>query len=107
MVLWVSWFSVIMSSFGLSFSARNIGRNVYFNSAVLALCDVPGYILSLLSDQPWAGRRLVQCGSLVLAGTALLLNACPSVSKEQRLALSLIGKLALACAFSNVYVLAG
>jgi MFS family permease len=73
-VLCVCWFTVTLVYYGLSFIAGNLAGSVYTNSALLALAELPAYIVTYyLLDNKWWGRRRSMSLFLLLAGCTLVL----------------------------------
>nr|CAB3266140.1 solute carrier family 22 member 15-like [Phallusia mammillata] len=103
------WFVCSFSYYGLT--GGKLNPNIYLSLALSALVELPSYVLcGILIDRPWAGRKRTLFWMLVLTGFAciaiMFMHADPSGTSTTKLALGLIGKLAISAAFSIVYIYA-
>lgn len=67
--------------YGLSWNTGQLAGNEYVNFVISGLVEYPAYVFLLLTLNRW-GRKVILCGSMIVAGLALLLNiAVPSGMK--------------------------
>lgn len=59
--------------YGLSWNTGNLGGNEYINFLISGLVEIPAYTFLLLTLNRW-GRKMILCGSMAVAGLALLSN---------------------------------
>jgi len=104
MTLSLCWFTVTVSYYGMAFSAGNLSKNVWVNSALLSLSDIPGWFMARLADRPSIGRCRTQMVSLILGSVFLIAVTILGPESDATLFLSMAGKLFIATAFSNIYL---
>lgn len=60
--------------YGLSWNTSNLGAgNDFINFLISGAVEYPAYTFLLLTLDRW-GRKVIQCGCMLFAGTALLLT---------------------------------
>lgn len=95
MCLFVIWFSVYLVYFGLTLNMSNLAGDLYVNSALSGLVEIPALAASILFLIK-LGRRWPLCLTLVVGGLACLSTmAIPTNSNYQWIAtaLAMLGKL--------------
>ena len=97
--------------YGLGFAAGQMPGDVYTNSAMLAMAEMPAYaIIYFTLEDPRVARRWTQIGAFLSAGSALIAIAVVSSaggSASMQNSLAMLGKLGASAAFVSVYVFAG
>jgi OCT family organic cation transporter-like MFS transporter 4/5 len=108
-VLFYTWLAVTFVYYGLSFQAGALGGgNIYLNSILLALAEVPAYLAtSCLVDRKAWGRRYTQVLAFSVAGVALMIIAVPGLPSWGSTLMAMLGKSGAAAAFVVVYIFAG
>ncbi|XP_065222264.1 organic cation transporter protein-like isoform X2 [Planococcus citri] len=107
LVLYVVWFSVYLVYYGLVLNLSNIGGDVYVNSIISGLVEVPAIALSILILLKM-GRRAPLCLTLVCSGVACFLTLIVPISNNVNgnawewltITLAMIGKFSISS--SNV-----
>ncbi|XP_049783375.1 organic cation transporter protein-like [Schistocerca cancellata] len=102
LVLYVIWFSVYIVYYGLVLNLGNIGGNVYINTVLSGVVELPSIAISILFLLKM-GRRWPFCLTLLLSGIACLLTIPVPLDKDLQwvtIALAMAGKFAISS--SNV-----
>ncbi|XP_075216993.1 organic cation transporter isoform X2 [Lycorma delicatula] len=98
------WFVNSATYYGLSWNTGNLAGNEYINFIMSGLVEYPAYIFLLLTLNKW-GRKIILCGTMVVAGLALLLNiVVPDGMSWLTVTLAMIGKLAISASYGTVYI---
>jgi len=63
-----------MAYFGISLSVQALSGNLYMNSTMMGLVEIPGYALAYLAVK-YAGRPLSHGGFMLLSGAFILSGA--------------------------------
>jgi len=107
LALFFTWFSVTLVYYGLAFSAGDLAGSVYQNSIMLAMVELPAYVVLYFSlEVPWIGRKGSQMGAFFTAGVSLLLIVIFKNGPIETM-LAMVGKLGATAAFVIVYIFAG
>mmetsp|Transcript_26634 Transcript_26634/g.54844 ORF Transcript_26634/g.54844 Transcript_26634/m.54844 type:complete len:738 (-) Transcript_26634:29-2242(-) len=97
------WFSLSFGTYGITtwinslFVAIHL-ENIYFNSFLFALANLPGNILSVIYSDRW-GRKKMLMGSLIGAAASLVAFACFVYSKTSNSQFGTFVIVFFACAF--------
>jgi hypothetical protein len=93
--------------YGISFVAGNFSEgSVYMNSALLAVVELPAYVIvPWLLNHPWWGRRRSFSLLLLGSGATLLLVKITGAEGMLQTGLAVVGKFCIAAAFVVVYVI--
>merc|ERR1712166_1146045 len=79
LALFFCWFAVTFIYYGLGFAAGQMPGDVYPNSAMLAMAEMPAYaIIYFTLEDPRVARRWTQIGAFLSAGSALIAIAVVS-----------------------------
>ncbi|XP_021344935.1 solute carrier family 22 member 3-like, partial [Mizuhopecten yessoensis] len=102
------WFAISLSYYGLILNAGRIGGNIYLNFLVSAIVEALGYSSCLVINDRF-GRKIMNCGSLVLTGVACLSTILTTQLGGESLSwftitLSMIGKFGVSAAFGNIFI---
>ncbi|XP_026878495.2 solute carrier family 22 member 6 [Electrophorus electricus] len=101
------WFSTSFAYYGLSMDLQKFGVNIYLIQVIFGAVDIPSKIIVTVCMST-IGRRLSQCGALVLSGVAIFINLLvPYELQLVRTTLAVIGKGCLAASFSCCYLYSG
>lgn len=73
LLIFFDWFGNSATYYGLSWNTSTLGGNELLNFVISGAVEIPAYTLLLFTLNRW-GRRSILCGSMVVAGTALLLT---------------------------------
>ncbi|XP_030425796.1 solute carrier family 22 member 15-like isoform X5 [Gopherus evgoodei] len=94
--------------YGLTFSAGELGGNLYLNVALYGLIEVPAFPLCMFFiEKSWSGRRKTTTSFLIFAGFACIFTIfLPDNSGFffSPTLLALCGKLTISAAFNIVYI---
>ncbi|XP_067010714.1 organic cation transporter protein [Anabrus simplex] len=98
------WFVNSCTYYGLSWNTSNLGGNDFVNFILAGLVEFPAYVLLMLTLNRW-GRKLTQCGSMILGGVALLLTlTVPQDMLWLTITFVMIGKMAITASFATIYI---
>ncbi|XP_069738456.1 solute carrier family 22 member 6-A-like [Phaenicophaeus curvirostris] len=101
------WFSTSFAYYGLAMDLQNFGLDLYVMQLLFGAVDIPAKLVSVLSIT-YVGRRFSQAASLLLAGSAVLVNVfVPREQRTLRTALAILGKGCLAASFNCVFLYTG
>ncbi|XP_069827053.1 solute carrier family 22 member 4-like [Dendropsophus ebraccatus] len=98
------WLIVSIGYFGVSLNTPNLHGDPFLNCFLLAVIEVPSYIIAwqLLGHVP---RRYAMCGTMLLGGIVLLLiQLVPQSLNILSTILVMVGKFGITAAFSMAYV---
>uniref|UniRef100_A0A4W4H5U0 Solute carrier family 22 member 6 n=1 Tax=Electrophorus electricus TaxID=8005 RepID=A0A4W4H5U0_ELEEL len=99
--------AVCFAYYGLSMDLQKFGVNIYLIQVIFGAVDIPSKIIVTVCMST-IGRRLSQCGALVLSGVAIFINLLvPYELQLVRTTLAVIGKGCLAASFSCCYLYSG
>ncbi|CAJ1079814.1 solute carrier family 22 member 4-like [Xyrichtys novacula] len=105
--LWLIWFSLSVSYFGLSFNLSSLYGSPFLNYFLLSIVELPAYLASCVAARclprrlSFAGFTLV--GALALLLIQITLNSYPNVT----LALVLLGKFGILAGIGILYIFTG
>ncbi|XP_063800270.1 solute carrier family 22 member 6-B-like [Pseudophryne corroboree] len=102
-----SWFSTSFAYYGLAMDLQKFGVSIYIIQIIFGTVDIPAKFISYFV-LTYLGRRVLQAGSLFLAGAAILVNIfVPEELHIVRTAITVFGKGCLAASFNCVYLYTG
>nr|XP_055036391.1 organic cation/carnitine transporter 2-like [Misgurnus anguillicaudatus] len=97
------WFTVSIGYCALSLNTSNLHGNIYLNSLLSAVVEVPALIMAWLMFRCWP-RRLCLSSTLLLGGLVLLIiHFIPEDLNSVSISLVMLGKFGLSAAFSIAY----
>lgn len=103
-LLFFSWFVNNSTYYGLSWNTSNLIGDDYVNFAIAGLVEIPAHLLVFFTLNR-RGRKSILCSTLLLAGISLLLTIfVPDDVSWLKVALTMIGKLAITASFTSLYV---
>lgn len=98
------WFVNSATYYGLSWNTGTLAGNEYVNFIISGVVEYPAYIFLLLTLNRW-GRKVILCGSMAVAGLALLLSIfVPAGMSWLTVTFAMIGKLAISASYGVVYI---
>uniref|UniRef100_A0AAY5F604 Solute carrier family 22 member 6 n=1 Tax=Electrophorus electricus TaxID=8005 RepID=A0AAY5F604_ELEEL len=107
------WSVTAFAYYGLSMDLQKFGVNIYLIQVIFGAVDIPSKIIVTVCMST-IGRRLSQCGALVLSGVAIFINLLVPYGEHNNLrflmfrtTLAVIGKGCLAASFSCCYLYSG
>ncbi|CAL8303310.1 unnamed protein product [Gadus morhua 'NCC'] len=101
------WFSTSFAYYGLSMDLQKFGVDIYLIQVIFGAADIPAKVIINIT-MSYCGRRLSQCGGLVLAGITILSNLLVPYDKQMlRTCLAVLGKGCLAASFNCCYLYSG
>ncbi|KAL7385412.1 hypothetical protein ABVT39_021514 [Epinephelus coioides] len=107
LILWLIWFSLNLSYFGLSFNMSGLYGNPFLNYFLLGAVELPAYFACWLAARSFPRRLSYTCftlmGTLALFLIQITLNSYPSVT----LTLVLLGKFGILAGSGMLYVYTG
>ncbi|KAK3734882.1 hypothetical protein RRG08_038908 [Elysia crispata] len=108
LIVFFNWLVASMVYYGLSLNAEALSGDIYLNFFLLALVELASYVVCL-AFLDMAGRKFLQCSSMVLGGVACVATLFPVIygGKGEEwitLILSLLGKFGASAGFAVIYV---
>ncbi|XP_076001976.1 solute carrier family 22 member 16 [Genypterus blacodes] len=102
--VWAIWFIGSLGYYVFSLGSVNLGGNQYVNLFLVGLVELPSYMVGCFAMDR-IGRKKTCAPALILAGVAcMLIMAVPADIQPLAIALSMIGKFAVAIAFGLIYL---
>ncbi|XP_025194418.1 organic cation transporter protein-like isoform X1 [Melanaphis sacchari] len=101
LVLYILWFSLYLVYYGLVLNLSNIGGNIYVNTIVSGLVEIPSILISVVILLKM-GRRIPLCLTMVAGGIACLLTTILPPDTDELISLSLVMAGKFSVSSSNV-----
>ncbi|XP_047110116.1 organic cation transporter protein-like [Schistocerca piceifrons] len=102
--IFFQWFVISGTYYGLSWNTSNLGGNDYLNFFIAGAVEFPANIILLCTLNRW-GRKTLMCGTMLLAGAALLLTLfVPYNMTWLIITFAMIGKLGITAAYGTLYI---
>ncbi|XP_069596491.1 solute carrier family 22 member 6-B-like [Ranitomeya imitator] len=102
-----TWFSTSFAYYGLAMDLQKFGLSIYIVQIIFGTVDIPAKFFSFFV-MTYIGRRVLQAGSLILAGIAILVNIfVPEDFQTVRTSMAVFGKGCLAASFNCIYLYTG
>uniref|UniRef100_A0A8C7X9V8 Solute carrier family 22 member 16 n=1 Tax=Oryzias sinensis TaxID=183150 RepID=A0A8C7X9V8_9TELE len=102
--VWAIWFVGSLGYYVFSLGSVNLGGNQYMNLFVAGAVEIPSYLVGCFAMDR-IGRKKTCAPALILAGVAcILIVVVPAKLESLVVALSMVGKFAVAIAFGLVYL---
>ncbi|XP_075692934.1 solute carrier family 22 member 6-B-like [Rhinoderma darwinii] len=102
-----TWFSTSFAYYGLAMDLQKFGFRIYIIQVIFGTVDIPAKFLSYFV-LTYIGRRVLQAGSLILAGIAILVNIfVPEEFQSVRTSMAVFGKGCLAASFNCLFLYTG
>uniref|UniRef100_A0A672ZTU5 Solute carrier family 22 member 6 n=1 Tax=Sphaeramia orbicularis TaxID=375764 RepID=A0A672ZTU5_9TELE len=96
-------FCLLWSRYGFT----KFGVDIYLIQVIFGAVDIPAKIVITVT-MSFCGRRVSQCGALIIAGVTILMNLLVPYDKQTlRTCLAVIGKGCLAASFNCCYLYSG
>ncbi|KAG5886490.1 hypothetical protein JTB14_014673 [Gonioctena quinquepunctata] len=105
LIMYFIWGVNAFIYYGLSINSTSLGGNKYLNFAMVALVEIPGVTIPLITMKT-LGRRISLAGSLLLCGVTCILTIFVSGSESNWAVILffLMGKIGVTSAFAIVFV---
>ncbi|XP_061668438.1 solute carrier family 22 member 16 [Syngnathoides biaculeatus] len=102
--VWAIWFIGSLGYYVFSLGSVNLGGNQYVNLFLVGAVELPSYMVGCFAMDR-IGRKKTCAPALLLAGVAcVLIIVVPADIEALAIALSMIGKFAVAIAFGLIYL---
>ncbi|XP_034549171.1 solute carrier family 22 member 4-like [Notolabrus celidotus] len=105
--LWLIWFSLSVSYFGLTFNLSTLNGNPFLNFFLLSFVELPAYLASCLAARSlprrWCYVGFTLIGALALLLIQITLHSYPAVT----LTLVLLGKFGILAGTGVLYIFTG
>lgn len=101
LVLYILWFSLYLVYYGLVLNLSNIGGNIYINTIISGLVEIPSILISVVILLKM-GRRIPLCLTMVAGGIACLLTTILPSDTDEWISLSLVMAGKFSVSSSNV-----
>uniref|UniRef100_UPI0037E84930 solute carrier family 22 member 6 n=1 Tax=Semicossyphus pulcher TaxID=241346 RepID=UPI0037E84930 len=101
------WLSTSFAYYGLAMDLQKFGVDIYLIQVIFGAVDIPAKVVITVS-MSFIGRRLSQCGALIVAGVTILANQLVAYDMHTvRTCLAVVGKGCLAASFNCCYLYSG
>ncbi|XP_077393026.1 organic cation/carnitine transporter 2-like [Festucalex cinctus] len=107
LILWIVWFSLNVSYFGMSFNMSSLSGNPFVNYFLLAAIELPAYAASWLASRRLPRRLSFIALSLLGALALLLIQITVQAHPDLTLFLVLLGKFGVLSGLSILYTYSG
>ncbi|XP_050532537.1 organic cation transporter protein-like isoform X1 [Daktulosphaira vitifoliae] len=101
LVLYILWFSLYLVYYGLVLNLSNIGGNIYINTIISGLVEIPSILISVVILLKM-GRKKPLCLTMVAGGVACLLTTILPPDTDEWVSLSLVMAGKFSVSSSNV-----
>lgn len=101
--VWSIWFIGSLGYYVFSLGSVNLGGNQYINLFLVGAVELPSYLVGCFAMDR-IGRKMTCAPALLLAGGACILIIVVPEIEALAIALSMIGKFAIAIAFGLIYL---
>lgn len=101
LILYILWFSLYLVYYGLVLNLSNIGGNIYINTIISGLVEIPSILISVVILLKM-GRRIPLCLTMVVGGIACLLTTILPPDTDEWISLSLVMAGKFSVSSSNV-----
>ncbi|XP_050437931.1 organic cation transporter protein-like isoform X2 [Adelges cooleyi] len=101
LVLYILWFSLYLVYYGLVLNLSNIGGNIYINTILSGLVEIPSILISVVILLKM-GRKKPLCLTMVAGGIACLLTTVLPPDTDEWVSLSLVMAGKFSVSSSNV-----
>ncbi|CAG9763144.1 unnamed protein product [Ceutorhynchus assimilis] len=104
LIIFFDWCANNITYYGLSWNTNNLGGNPYLNFVISGAVETPANIFTLLTLNRW-GRKKILCGSMIVAGSALLATTITPINLVWlSVFLAMLGKIAITVSYGTVYI---
>ncbi|XP_033955641.1 solute carrier family 22 member 6-like isoform X2 [Pseudochaenichthys georgianus] len=101
------WLSTSFAYYGLAMDLQKFGVDIYLIQVIFGAVDIPAKVIMVVS-MTYIGRRISQCGALIIAGITILINLLIPYDKQTaRTCMAVLGKGFLAASFNCCYLYSG
>ncbi|XP_041350693.1 organic cation transporter protein-like [Gigantopelta aegis] len=108
LIIYFNWFMISLDYYALTYNVTNLSGDIYLNFTIGNLAELLGYVIAfgLLHK---IGRKSFHASSMIIGGAACIVTIFPVLYCDQSLAwittaLSIVGRLAICCAFATIYI---
>lgn len=103
-LIFFNWLIISGTYYGLSWSTKNLGGDVYVNFMISGLVEFPACIFLIFTLNRW-GRKLILSGSMIFGGFCLLASLIiPKSLNWLIITFAMLGKMSLTAAYGAVYI---
>lgn len=104
LLIFFDWFIISGTYYGLSWSTNQLGGNKLLNFVLAGVVEFPAYYSLILTLNRF-GRKKILTGSMVLAGTVLLVSLLISEKYVwTKVGLAMFGKMSITASYGTIYV---
>ncbi|KAL3042974.1 hypothetical protein OYC64_020815 [Pagothenia borchgrevinki] len=101
------WLSTSFAYYGIAMDLQKFGVDIYLIQVIFGAVDIPAKVIMVVS-MTYIGRRTSQCGALIIAGIAVLINLLIPYDKQTaRTCMAVLGKGCLSASFNCCYLYSG
>ncbi|KAK5887416.1 hypothetical protein CesoFtcFv8_016020 [Champsocephalus esox] len=101
------WLSTSFAYYGIAMDLQKFGVDIYLIQVIFGAVDIPAKVIMVVS-MTYIGRRISQCGALIIAGITILINLLIPYDKQTaRTCMAVLGKGCLAASFHCCYLYSG
>ena len=103
-MMWI-WFSNSLVYYGLTLGSDSLGSDIYENTIFSGLCEIPGYLLCLMTiDNRYFGRKKTVVLFMIISGLGAAGIDFFDLNGTKKQVLGLLSKMLISGAFSTIYV---
>lgn len=103
-LIFFNWFIISGAYYGLSWSIKSLGGNLYLNFIISGIVEFPACIFLIFTLNRW-GRKLILSGSMILCALSLLISLIiPKSLNWLIIGFAMLGKMSLTAAYGTVYI---
>ncbi|XP_060519690.1 organic cation transporter protein-like [Cylas formicarius] len=104
LIIFFDWCANNITYYGLSWNTNNLGGNPYINFIISGAVETPANIFVYLTLNRW-GRKKILCGSMIVAGLALLVTTgTPTSIVWLTIFLAMLGKISITVSYITIYI---
>lgn len=103
-LIFFNWFIISGAYYGLSWSTKSLGGNLYLNFIISGAVEFPACIFLIFTLNRW-GRKVILSGSMILCALSLLTSLIiPKSLNWLIIGFAMLGKMSLTAAYGTVYI---
>jgi MFS transporter, OCT family, solute carrier family 22 (organic cation transporter), member 4/5 len=103
-LIFFNWFIISGAYYGLSWSTKNLGGNLYLNFIISGAVEFPACIFLLFTLNRW-GRKAILAGTMLLGAVSLLISVIiPKTLNWLIIVFAMLGKMSITASYGTIYI---